>query len=499
MWPAQDSARSARRRWTRDDWRAEPNPGAGGAAVIRSKHGSATALPCLRRPLAGRRVQLSCGHGRRGTGVASPPGAGAAPWRGGTFAAPPATALQIPFSGQGSIMEKPDWVRRLNYLGDAIGGAHRLISLDMKELMAVAREATGLADFGDDDWEIGYSQSLSFFEKQVTLHTIGRLMVRSDILRTLCTRLLITEAGKKTPEIFQRKISRPVFITGRPRTGTSIMFQLLALDKNFRAPLAWEANCPVDAWPERVKSRISRAEIAQATNDLLMDIQPEIRAIHELRWDLPVECFQIMEGNFRHASGNFGDRINAIERYRWHKKVLQLLQHSNQAERWLLKCPSHLHKLEALLSVYPDARVICMHRDPAKSIPSLLSFYKYYMAALTDSERAMDFETFFASAADTIKKTVQVMASAGVKNRIFDVMFLDFMQDPLHAIRSLYEKMELEIDREFEAKVVDYLANRPRYQYGKQAYSAAEFGLTDEKIREHFGFYMDYYNIPLEN
>ena len=46
---------------------------------------------------------------------------------------------------------------------------------------------------------------------------------------------------------------------------------------------------------------------------------------------------------------------------------------ANAARRWVLKAPSHLSQLRTLFEVYPDARVVQIHRDPLKSVPSTIS------------------------------------------------------------------------------------------------------------------------------
>jgi hypothetical protein len=125
-------------------------------------------------------------------------------------------------------METPNWVRRLNYCGSAIGGTAHMISLDADALMQVAKTTTGLTDFGAGNWEEPYRRLLASIEQDVELHTLGRVMTFSYVVRALRNRLFMTDALRRTPDILGEPIESPVVIAGQGRTGTSILFHAKA-------------------------------------------------------------------------------------------------------------------------------------------------------------------------------------------------------------------------------------------------------------------------------
>ena len=134
---------------------------------------------------------------------------------------------------------RPDWVRRINAMGESVGGPEKLIPLDGDALVRSAIAATGgLADFGDfdGDWRSRFDSLIAEVEATGRLHTLGRLMTRQELLRGLRTRLLVTHARNEAPAIAVERIEAPLVITGPPRSGTSILFELLALDPNARGP-----------------------------------------------------------------------------------------------------------------------------------------------------------------------------------------------------------------------------------------------------------------------
>jgi len=232
---------------------------------------------------------------------------------------------------------RPDWVRRINAMGDSVGGAANLISLEPEELVRTAIQSTGgLSDFGDfdGDWRARLDSLVAELEASARLHALGRLMTREELLRGLRTRLFMARVRSENPGITRERIQAPIVITGPPRSGTSILFELLALDPNARAPLAWEVMHPV---PFDGAGAGVRKVMAECEQEFWADVQPEFAAIHELRADLPVECVTITLPSF--TGGHWGMVANLphwVPDYpaamAYHRALLQTLQHGG-AER----------------------------------------------------------------------------------------------------------------------------------------------------------------------
>ncbi|MEE8521716.1 MAG: hypothetical protein V3S83_10180, partial [Gemmatimonadota bacterium] len=209
-----------------------------------------------------------------------------------------------PIKNLSAYYTRPDWVRRINAMGDSVGGAEKLIPLEADVLVRTAVDSTGgLSDFGafDGDWYARFTSLITELETTAKLHTLGRLMTRQELLRGLRTRLLLTHARNETAAIADEKIETPLVITGPPRSGTSILFELLALDPNSRAPLGWEVLHPV---PFKGATESTRLAMSECEQEFWADVQPEFAAIHELRSDLPVECVTLTLPGF--SGGHWG-------------------------------------------------------------------------------------------------------------------------------------------------------------------------------------------------
>lgn len=407
--------------------------------------------------------------------------------------------------------EFPDWVRRLNDLGSIVGGAERLVSLDADELLEQAQSGTNLTDFGEPEWEEPYRRFVASLAADVPLHTLGRLLTKAEILRALRNRLWVVDAHRRTPALGQETIRMPLLIAGQGRTGTSILFELLALDEQNRAPLAWEAASPVAPPAGTVGDGVGRREIAQMNNEFWADIQPAIKAAHEHRWDLPVECIRFMDSDFtsdwwtmlygawgwlKWRSENPSDAA-----YRWHKRVLQLLQHGGQTDRrWLLKSPAHIGNLDKLLRQYPDIRIIHTHRDPLRSVPSTISLAEIMRGSRANHvDGKLVGQLVVMGYSNALRKVIEERASGLIPAaQIADLHFQDLMKDPVRAVEGVYAALGLPFSGRFADAIRTYLAQKPRDHFGKHRYQAEDYGLTQASIREAFRFYTDHYQIALE-
>lgn len=400
---------------------------------------------------------------------------------------------------------RPRWVERLNAHASAVGGAAELVSLDAEGLIETARRATGLEDFGGDGWRPHYDVFLDALAREAQLHLAGRLMARTEILRTLRNRLRLAALWKRRPEILAEEIAPPAFVVGSPRSGTSILHELLALDTASRAPLMWEMQHPV----ESLEGDAFRA-VGDAETTFWHDLQPEYETMHANSGELPNECIFITLHEFLSDHWGGCHVVPSYERhlaksdqrpaYRYHRRFLQTLQQSDRRQRWLLKAPSHLFQLRTLFDVYPEARVIQIHRDPLKTLPSTLSLtatLKWMRSENVSVENlgprmAMGYEFVYRSEIE------QRASGALPDDRFVDVCYHDLLADPAGTVRSIHERLDWPLPRGLERRVADYVASKPRGSRGAHRYSLADWGLDAAEENERFAFYRERFGIPAE-
>lgn len=401
---------------------------------------------------------------------------------------------------------RPAWVTALND-----NSASDWIELDADALAEEARRRTGLEDFGDPRFWEPYRIFVDSLREEARLHTVGRLLARDDVVSALVSRLQLVETRKQHPEIADENVERPIFITGLPRTGTSITHELLAADPRHRAPLHWEVRNPCPP-PERATYR-SDPRIARADRQIRLwcEIVPEYDTMHELGGDIPVEDIQVMAASFvadewmgRHVVPRYAewyatcDRVPAFE---FHKVMLQNLQWRCPGERWVLKSPSHMSQLEALLAVYPDARVVFTHRDPLKVLPSVVSIL-YSTAYVRSDEVDVDAMAGWFTG-ETCKALLDGMTglrdSGGLPpEQCFDLHYADLMADPVEALAGVYTHFGIDYPSSAREAQQRYIDEKPKGRHGSHRYDFSDTGLDLDEERERFQDYYARYGVKNE-
>jgi hypothetical protein len=324
-------------------------------------------------------------------------------------------------------------------------------------------------------------------------------MTRQELLRGLRTRLLMAHARNETPAIADERVEAPLVITGPPRSGTSILFELLALDPNARAPLSWEVLHPV---PFAGATEAALRAMAECEQEFWADVQPEFAAIHELRSDLPVECVTLTLPSF--TGGHWGMIANIpgweadyAATMDYHRALLQTLQHGGPSRNWVLKTPLYLVFIDLLFATYPDAWVVHTHRDPLKTEPSSLS-----TLATVRWERSDDVELPEAGATglgDMMIVLAKRRAAGELPDRIVDSHFTEFMADPVAAVEKLYGQMGRPFLAEHADAIRHYVEAKPKGKFGKHKYTPEEWGFDAAALREKMRPYTDHYGIELED
>ncbi len=378
-----------------------------------------------------------------------------------------------------------------------------------ENLVANACEQTGLDDFGDDGWQPALELLVDGLVNQARLSMIGVEVAYGDLMRALSNRLSVIDWRKRNPDVIREKIDRPIFIVGQPRTGTTILYDLLAQDPELRAPLTWEVDepCPVPR-PETYHDDPRIAQI-QSNIELSEQIVPGFLKFHPMGALFGQECVRITGGEFTSMIYTVQYRLPAYYRwllydadyagaYRYHRKFLQHLQ-SGVPGQWLLKSPAHLWQLDSLFAEYPDALIVQAHRDPLNVISSI--------AALTHHLRRMstDDSTIAECAAQSYEEIVvglereMTLRSSGAVpgDRIIDVRFVDFMRDPWTTIGGIYQALDRELRPETMQLMRDFLQAHPS-DGGQGRYTWSDTNLDADEVREKVRAYQERYDIPTE-
>lgn len=406
---------------------------------------------------------------------------------------------------------KPLALRAFNRAGAALRSLGLpLIRLDESDLMARAVRSTGLSDFGDDAFHQPLRLLLDGFEREARLTMLGRVIARTDLVRLFENRLHIVDTLKREPAITQAAIRHPLFIVGLPRTGTTILHELLAQDPANRVPMSWEVQT---MWPPPERAtydRDPRIAIVEKHFAGVDRIIPGFKQMHPMGALLPQECVALMAHDFAtmiyHTTHNVPTYQAWLETadLRWvyasHRRQLQYLQWRCPAERWVLKSPGHLWWLAALLAIYPDARIVQTHRDPLKVIASLTSLVTYLRSMSSDHLDPIAIAADWTERlARGLENTMRVRDHAQLDpRRVFDMQFAEFIADEIAMVRRIYTHFGLELSAEAEARMRRFLAANPADKHGRHRYTLADAGLDAATERQRFAKYQDRFGVISE-
>jgi hypothetical protein len=370
---------------------------------------------------------------------------------------------------------------------------------------AEAREKTGLDDFGDPSYREGLERLLISLDEDENLSPLGRAIYRGQVVKILSTRLRVEQRLKTQPEVLAVEVRRPLVITGLVRTGSTALHYLMGQDPELQKLEYWlaaepQVRPPRDQWEAHPDFQAAVAEL-----DFLYNTTPDLMAVHEMKADWPEECRHILEQNFtddRFESSATLPSYNAWyhdhshrETYRRHKRVIQLIGSSDPGRRWLLKYPVHLRQLPSFFEVYPDACIIQTHRDPREVVASYASFIakirKVHQVEVDTAQIAREQMESWAHAAEA---GMRFRDSHG-SDSFFDLLFTDFMNDPITSVERIYAKFDQKLSEEGEKCLRAWHSDHPQGKHGEHKYEHKDIGVSEEEILERFSVYMDRYGI----
>ena len=375
------------------------------------------------------------------------------------------------------------------------------------QLIDAACKATGLTDFGGDSFHEGLEILVAdvnadtqrppeFVERNAGMFT-----------KILIDRLNVINAIKQRPEVLDAPVPRPVFVFGIPRTGTTLLSNLLAADPARRSPLHWELHDPVPPPTTETLYSDPRALAALEEERKMLEAYPEAGKIYRMSAIYPYECVTIMAHDFRtvmlESAGklpNYRDFIFESDwtpAYEYHKKFLQLHQ-ADAPGIWNLKMPSHALQLETLLKIYPDARLIWTHRDPytaTGSFCSIIALGHQNFAGHVDTDWIA--ENIPWQAREHVERVMDVRSRMG-HDRIIDSHYADLLRDPIDSMRKLYAALGDEFTPEAEAAMQAWLDDNPQRKFGKHEYKLDQYGLSKEKLEPLFEHYLSEYDVEPE-
>jgi hypothetical protein len=374
------------------------------------------------------------------------------------------------------------------------------------DLIDAACTRTGLDDFGVDSWWEGLDVLVRSTNEDADLSEMGEGVVADQLVGYLVNRLEVEYWYRQHPEIDDQEIVSPLFGLGLPRTGSTALSFLLALDPARRSMRTWESGKPCPPPETATEHTDPRIAAAQAGIDMQEQLFPDFIGMLPTSATGPQECLLTLAFDFRSMVFEGMARIPTYSEwlfacdmepaYRYHRRVLKLLQWRCPPTRWWLKTPSHMHALDALDRVYPDARFVMTHRDIASVIPSVSAVMSALGGMLTDRPDPAYLGRHNTELWETALHRAIAFRDGGGESRFFDIAFADMQSDPIAVVRRLYAWLGDDLTPTAEARMREWWDTNSRDRQGAHSYRPADYGLDIDELRQRFQFYSERFDVP---
>lgn len=377
--------------------------------------------------------------------------------------------------------------------------------LDAESLLQTAQARTGLADWGDPTLPERFAHVVEII-RAVGMDEAGEQLAVDTCLWLLTDRLRFFDDHKRY-DLGSEVIERPLFVTGEPRSGTTLLHALLSVDPQARALRFWEVMHPspplagpdnprralADAEWREINARLPQWLRSHPYNDMLGAGLPE----DERTWAID---FRVLTPTawWRVPMGVVpaGLPTDPPAQYRIHKMMLQAIQHGRPKRKWVLK-GFHAARLPAFFAAYPDARLLYIHRDPVQSIASRIQMMADLTEGLTGS-------VDIAAQARLHTRLGRAGFHAAMANpmiddpRILHVRYADFIADQIAVIRRFHEFAGYELSPAAEAAMRNYLATNKGDRHGKFRYSTELIDGDVGALHEEFAPYRERFGLEIE-
>ena len=386
-----------------------------------------------------------------------------------------------------------------------------MADLNADALLADAQARTGLTDWGDDTLPGRFATAVAHLGA-AGMDAEGQRAAAAVCSGLLTSRLEFFEDRQRYP-VADEAVVAPLFVTGEPRTGTTLMHALMAVDPDARALRFWEVMYPsgppglaaeddprrerADADWREINTKLPKWLHSHPYNDMLGDGLPEDERTwaFDFRVMTPTAWWRVPVPTVVQ-----GLPTDAVAQYRLHRMMLQQCQFARPAKYWVLK-GFHGFRLREFFDTYPDATLVWLHRDPVQVAASRTMMMADIMEGISGP---VDLKTTAALHLDLTRASIANTMSNPLTDdpRILHVRYLDFVADPIGTIRRYHRFSGRTLTSAAEDAMRNYLAHNTGDRHGKFRYSTTlltDIGENLGALHEEFRPFRERFGVEVEN
>jgi hypothetical protein len=369
----------------------------------------------------------------------------------------------------------------------------------------LATQATGLDDFGDEDYQEGLRVLVDSCIDDAKIDNVLQSVPGQMAIGSLMGRLVAHRQWADNPQWRDVQVQRPIIVVGMVRTATTAIHRLLAEDPRNQAPEYWLLRAPQPRPPRDTWSTNPGFVGCDQALNAMYQVDPGFKDLHDIQAHLVDECWPVLQQRLTSSIFDFvfprlhGYRewLNGNDQtpaYQWHRDVLRLIFSGTPDRRWVLKCPTHLFFPEALFNVYPDALIVQTHRHPRKAVPSGASVISRFRQAAGETIEP-EFGQFQVDVwARSINAFLEVRKTRSPE-QFFDVYVQDFARDPMGVVRDMHAHFGLDLTDDASTRMQSWVTANPRGGHGEHSYSLHDFGIDERRVDSAFESYIEEFGL----
>ncbi|TCN47311.1 sulfotransferase family protein [Rhodococcus sp. SMB37] len=367
----------------------------------------------------------------------------------------------------------------------------------IEDLHQAAREAAGYSDFGSDDYLEGLQVLLDSFEREADLTPQGRMIARKMIVSALSGRLTSEAGFSRYPAHVDVAVERPVFVCGLTRTGSTALHRLLSADPAHQGVEMWLAESPQPRPARETWSENADFLRSDAFYRARQENEADLMKVHFMGAEEVEECWRLLQQTMLSISFECVSYIPSYstwlaeqdwtETYARHKKNLQLIGMNDPGRRWVLKSPSHVFAIDAIMRAYPDALIVRTFRDSHTSMASTFSLAEQGKHDMSD---AFDRETIGRTQLELWARGNREFNEARARydaEQFIDVDYRDFVADPTGTVEKIYAQFAMPFTDATRAAVeASHQGSLAEHRRPSHVYSLEDFGITASDVDRAF-------------
>jgi hypothetical protein len=376
------------------------------------------------------------------------------------------------------------------------------------QLHAAVTAETDCRDFGPGDYHTGLRVLLQSMDYDPRFHDAGRALAWRGMIDCLSSRARAFAAMAANPGYRDVPLPAPIVITGVPRTGTTALHRLMAVDPRLQGLQTWLLNAPMPRPPRAEWDGIPAFQQTVASIMARVALAPERSAAHQSAAEGVEECCGILRQSFVSNIWNcmgwssatydaWWQQQSESHAYAYLRQCIQLIGMNDPGQRWLLKNPGHIEHLQEIFAIFPDAKVIQTHRDPAKAMPSMISLLGRLHPAYEEGRYAQRLRNMMRREAEkwanAAAKTERVKAAH--PGQVLDIVHADFHADPMRVLEQVYAFVGMDIPDDLRQRFAERISAKPELAHGAHRYDIADYGMSEDEVRDVFGDYVARYGL----